>query len=333
MEHRCDAVVLATGGMGRLYRYTTNPVEATGDGIAMAARAGALLADMEFVQFHPTALAIGRDPMPLVTEAVRGEGATLVNDLGERFMLAIHPDAELAPRDVVARAIFEQLQRGRTVGLDARRAIGARFPQAFPTVFRFCMDAGIDPRVQNIPVAPAAHYLMGGIAVDEWGRTSLAGLWACGETSATGVHGANRLASNSLLEALVYGSRVAADIAGAPHRTASEHRASSGANTQDLRRIGPTEAQAINDLRNVMYANVGLVRNDAGLREALARIAGLEATVARAGTLRNLLVIGRLIVEAALARHESRGSHYRSDYPQSDEALAKRSFTRLRSVA
>src|SRR5579863_8489511 len=214
---RTGAVVLATGGIGRLYRYTTNPVEATGDGIAMAARAGALLADMEFVQFHPTALAIGRDPMPLVTEAVRGEGATLVNDLGERFMLPIHRDAELAPRDVVARAIFEQLQHGRTVGLDAREAIGAEFPEAFPTVFRFCMEAGIDPRVQNIPVAPAAHYLMGGIAVDEWGRTSLQNLWACGETSATGVHGANRLASNSLLEALVYGSRVAVDIANA-HR-------------------------------------------------------------------------------------------------------------------
>ena len=153
--------------------------------------------------------------MPLVTEAVRGEGAMLVNDLGERFMLAIHPDAELAPRDIVARAIFEQQQRGRTVGLDARTAIGARFPEAFPTVFGFCIAAGIDPRVQNIPVAPAAHYHMGGIAVDEWGRTSLEALWACGETSATGVHGANRLASNSLLEALVYGSRVATDIANA----------------------------------------------------------------------------------------------------------------------
>ncbi|HVA34253.1 MAG TPA: L-aspartate oxidase, partial [Candidatus Baltobacteraceae bacterium] len=190
-----DAVVLATGGIGRLYRYTTNPVQATGDGIAIAARAGALLADMEFVQFHPTALAIGRDPMPLVTEAVRGEGAVLLNDLGERFMLGLHPDAELAPRDVVARAIFEQLSAGRSVGLDARAAIGAHFPQAFPTVFGFCVAAGIDPRVQNIPIAPAAHYHMGGIAVDEWGRASLGRLWACGETSATGVHGANRLAS------------------------------------------------------------------------------------------------------------------------------------------
>ena len=214
------AVVLATGGIGRLYRYTTNPVEATGDGIAMAARAGATLSDMEFVQFHPTALAIGADPMPLVTEAVRGEGAILVNDLGERFMLAMHPDAELAPRDVVARAIFEQLQRGRLVGLDARASIGDKFPAEFPTVFGFCQAAGIDPRLARIPVAPAAHYFMGGIAVDEWGRASLPGLWACGECSASGVHGANRLASNSLLEALVYGSRVAESIANQPHDAA-----------------------------------------------------------------------------------------------------------------
>ncbi|HEX3369447.1 MAG TPA: L-aspartate oxidase [Candidatus Cybelea sp.] len=328
------AVVLATGGMGRLYRFTTNPVEATGDGIAMAARAGAMLADMEFVQFHPTALAIGRDPMPLVTEAVRGEGATLVNDLGERFMLAIHPDAELAPRDVVARAIFEQQQRGRTVGLDARTAIGASFPQAFPTVFRFCSEAGIDPRLQNIPVAPAAHYHMGGIAVDEWGRTSLDGLWACGETSATGVHGANRLASNSLLEALVYGSRVASDISGIRRQIPSLDRAHVPPGRGLVEgACDMTEAQAIDDLRNVMYANVGLVRNEAGLREAARRIAELERVPAGVTPLRNLLVAARLIAEAALARRESRGSHYRSDYPQADEALAKRSFTRLRSVA
>jgi L-aspartate oxidase len=334
VDFAAAAVVLATGGMGRLYRFTTNPVEATGDGIAMAARAGAMLADMEFVQFHPTALAIGRDPMPLVTEAVRGEGAILVNDLGERFMLAIHPDAELAPRDVVARAIFEQQQRGRTVGLDARAAVGAHFPQAFPTVFRFCSEAGIDPRLQNIPVAPAAHYHMGGIAVDEWGRTSLAGLWACGETSATGVHGANRLASNSLLEALVYGSRVATDISTTRASIPPLGPREVAAGLDDAGRTSVmTEAQAITDLRNVMYANVGLVRNDAGLREALRRIAELERVPAGMSPLRNLLVAGRLISEAALARRESRGSHYRSDYPQADEALAKRSFTRLRSVA
>ena len=323
---RGRAIVIATGGIGRLYRYTTNPVEATGDGIAMAARAGTLLADMEFVQFHPTALAIGRDPMPLVTEAVRGEGATLINDLGERFMLGIHPDAELGPRDVVARAIFEQLQRGRVVGLDARAAIGNAFATEFPTVFGFCMSAGIDPRVQRIPVAPAAHYHMGGVAVDEWGRTSLPGLWACGEASATGVHGANRLASNSLLEALVYGARVATDIA-------ATLPASGVHSTIPLPRFKARAgdyAQAISDLRNVMYANVGLVRNEVGLREALSRIDELNALFPTPNSeLRNLLVVGRLVARAALARKESRGSHYRTDYPSTDEALAKRSFTRL----
>jgi L-aspartate oxidase len=320
------AVILATGGIGRLYRYTTNPVEATADGIAMAARAGAMLSDMEFVQFHPTALAIGKDPMPLVTEAVRGEGATLVNDLGERFMLAVHPDAELAPRDVVARAIFEQLQRGRVVGLDARASIGELFPEEFPTVFRFCREAGIDPRNERIPVAPAAHYHMGGIAVDEWGASSIPGLWACGEVSATGVHGANRLASNSLLEALVYGSRVAENVRAA----AVESKDIPLAQRHAVVRSGKGEAQAISDLRNVMYANVGLVRNELGLREALARISELEAAFpAASNDLRNLLIAGRLITEAALARRESRGSHYRSDYPQTDEHFAKRSFTRL----
>ncbi|HTU71678.1 MAG TPA: L-aspartate oxidase [Candidatus Baltobacteraceae bacterium] len=320
------AVVLATGGIGRLYRYTTNPVEATGDGIAMAARAGATLADMEFVQFHPTALAVGLDPMPLVTEAVRGEGAVLLNDLGERFMLAIHPDAELAPRDVVARAIFEQMQRGRLVGLDAREAIGEQFPQEFPTVFGFCQSAGIDPRAARIPVAPAAHYHMGGIAVDEWGRSSVAGLWACGETSATGVHGANRLASNSLLEALVYGSRVAESIALShpePLDAAGDERSPAESSDADHNDV-------IGDLRNLMHTNVGLVRNEFGLREALSRIEDLERGFPRAGNdLRNLLVVARLIAEAALSRKESRGSHYRSDYPATDEALAKRSFTHL----
>jgi L-aspartate oxidase len=323
------AVVLATGGIGRLYRYTTNPVEATGDGIAMAARAGAMLADMEFVQFHPTALAIGKDPMPLVTEAVRGEGAVLLNDLGERFMLAIHPDAELAPRDVVARAIFEQLQRGRLVGLDARNTIGAAFPHEFPTVFGFCQAAGIDPRTARIPVAPAAHYYMGGIAVDEWGRASIEGLWACGEASATGVHGANRLASNSLLEALVYGSRVAENIASNQTDVALADPQSRIYAVEPE----PPEIQAASDLRNVMYANVGLVRNEFGLREALSRINELRRDFPNAANeLRNLLVVARLIAEAALARKESRGSHYRSDHPSTNEALAKRSFTRLVSA-
>ncbi len=186
--------------------------------------------------------------------------------------------------------------------------------------------------MQNIPVAPAAHYHMGGIAVDEWGRTSLDRLWACGETSATGVHGANRLASNSLLEALVYGSRVAGDIANAnlaQRTTGSLHAPSRG----HSRRPSTTTAQALSDVRNVMYSNVGLVRHESSLREALARIEDLSAEFGETPELRNLLVVGRLIADAAIARHESRGSHYRSDYPQTDEAFAKRSFTRLRSVA
>jgi L-aspartate oxidase len=339
------AVVLATGGIGRLYRYTTNPLSATGDGIAIAARAGAMLADMEFVQFHPTALAVGADPMPLVTEAVRGEGATLVNDLGERFMLGIHPDAECAPRDIVARAVFEQIRRGRVVTLDARSAIGNAFPERFPTVFKFCMEYGIDPRTQRIPIAPAAHYHMGGIAVDAWGRSSLPGLWACGEVSATGVHGANRLASNSLLEALVYGTRVATNIQNTAQNTErspsaipnafTETNASPAAKTNEhIRSKSADAAQAVDDLRAVMYANVGLIRNARGLQEALARIAELEpiGEIERArgdDELRNLLIVGRLITEAALARRESRGSHYRSDYPATDEAFAKRSFTKL----
>ena len=322
------ATVLATGGIGRLYLATTNPPQACGDGLAMAARAHALLADCEFVQFHPTALAIGADPMPLVTEAIRGEGATLINDLGERFMPEIHTDAELAPRDVVARAIFEQLRRGRSVGLDATSCVGDAFPRRFPTVFASCMHAGIDPRVQRIPVAPAAHYHMGGVAVNEWGRTSLSGLWACGECSATGVHGANRLASNSLLEALVYGTRVATDILNAEN-------AQSATTLHYERPHGDDdETQAVRDLRNLMYANVGLVRDGRGLHEALLRIETLKLQHPVARTeLRNLLVVARLIADAAYLRMESRGSHYRLDFPHADPALAHRSFRRLEPVA
>jgi len=326
---RADATILATGGVGRVYRYTTNPPEATGDGIAMAARAGAVLGDMEFVQFHPTALAVARDPLPLVTEAIRGEGAILRNDLGVRFMLDEHPDGELAPRDVVARGIFFQQRAGRTVSLDAREAIGERFPQKFPTVFAYCMEAGIDPRRVAIPVTPAAHYHMGGIAVDAWGRSSLPGLWACGETSATGVHGANRLASNSLLEALVYATRVATDILNSAPPPAAHTPPYAHATAPD-----ESCEQAVSDLRSVMYANVGLVRDDAGLREALSRIATLQDACAPQSTeLRNLSTVARLIAQAALARRESRGSHYRSDYPHTRSSYAKRSFTTLQGVA
>jgi len=208
------AVVLATGGIGHLYAVTTNPHEASGLGLAIAARAGAVIADPEFLQFHPTAIMVGLDPAPLATEALRGEGATLINSKGERFMLKAHPLAELAPRDIVARGVFAEISAGRGAWLDAREALGPHFAEKFPTVHMSCLAAGIDPAKQPIPVATAAHYHMGGIAVDARGRTSLHGLWAGGEVSSTGAHGANRLASNSLLEAVVYAARIAEDIVG-----------------------------------------------------------------------------------------------------------------------
>ncbi len=315
------ATIVATGGLGQVYACTTNPSQATGDGVAMAARAGATLADMEFVQFHPTAIDIGADPMPLATEALRGEGATLVLSDGTRFMEGEHPNAELAPRDVVARAIYRRLADGDAAFLDARTAIGDGFPRRFPTVFAACTSAGIDPRNQLIPVAPAAHYHMGGIAVDRWGRTSLPRLWACGEASATGIHGANRLASNSLLEAVVYGSRVAEDVKRqyepAPARIV-QHRAPPRIATRP-------EGQIVNSLRQLMYERAGVIRNGKDLQAALDTIAQFECDAIETRT-RNLLTVGRLIATAALERKESRGSHYREDYPATNPTLAKRSF-------
>ena len=318
------ATILATGGLGQVYLHTTNPSQATGDGVAIAARAGATLADMEFVQFHPTAIDIGIDPMPLATEAIRGEGATLVLSDGTRFMEGVHPSAELAPRDVVARAIYRRRLEGQRTFLDARSAVGNAFPQRFPTAFAACTAAGIDPRTQLIPVAPAAHYHMGGIAVDRWGRTSMPGLWACGEASATGIHGANRLASNSLLEAVVYGSRVADDVKN-QHRPMKPQ--SSPVSTS-LSASDQSDVPIVTSLRKLMYERVGVIRKAAELEAALERIVGLEDQATQTRT-RNLLTIGRLIAIAALRRKESRGSHYREDYPVTDATFAKRSFTKL----
>jgi L-aspartate oxidase len=323
--HLAPAVVLATGGLGQLFLHTTNPKEATGDGLAMAVRAGARLVDLEFVQFHPTALATGADPMPLLTEALRGEGAVLVDETGRRFMPAEHPDAELAPRDVVARAIWRQLMEGHQVFLDAREAVGEEFPEHFPTVFHLCQEHGLDPRTQPIPVAPAAHYHMGGIDVDENGRTSLPGLWACGEVAATGVHGANRLASNSLLEALVFGARVADDLrAGLPAERSPRRRLVSGP-ASGL--ATPGDAGLIATVRRLMWEKVGLVRDEAGLAAAVAELKSLAAAHPRAsGEARNLLCVARLVAEAALERRESRGGHYRSDFPESDPAWQRRLY-------
>lgn len=320
---RARATVLAAGGLGGLYAVTTNPPGVRGHAMGMAARAGAVIADPEFVQFHPTAIATGADPAPLATEALRGEGAILVNDLGERFMPAIHKDAELAPRDIVARANFRQIQAGRKVFLDTREALGARILTAFPTVAKYCKDAGIDPVNDPIPVTPAAHYHMGGVKVDETGRASLPGLWVCGEASCTGLHGANRLASNSLLEAIVYGARIAADISGlepvrsnmAPFPGIVWNQEAGDAAEEHLRNL-----KAVQDLRQVMTHLVGVERNATDLTEALRRIADLEANgqgVTRAFL--NMTSSATLVAAGALLRTESRGGHFRTDFPETSE--------------
>ncbi|MCP4664391.1 MAG: L-aspartate oxidase [bacterium] len=319
--HRAAAVVLATGGLGQLYARTTNPTAATGDGLAMAARAGARLADLEFVQFHPTALEAGEDPLPLVTEAVRGEGGKLLNDAGERFMLAEHPRAELAPRDVVARAIWRQQQAGRRVLLDATHlgtttAGDAVFPGRFPTVYEHCRRLGIDPCREPIPVTPAAHYSMGGIAVDALGRSSLAGLWACGEVASTGVHGANRLASNSLLEALVFGVRVAEDLRAWTASQQAIRPVSSDVVWREEVGSHHAEAPRREAIRRLMWDHAGLVRHHDGLTAALDELDELAWELGRPSETGNLLTVARLIVAAALVRKESRGAHHRVDYPQ-----------------
>ena len=298
------AVVLATGGLGGLYGGTTNPTGAIGRGLALAGRAGAVLRDMEFVQFHPTAIVCGADPMPLATEALRGEGAILVNGRGERFMAGV-PGRELAPRDVVARAIFAEISRGEPVFLDARPALGARFAARFPAVAALCAGAGIDPVQQAIPVRPAAHYHMGGLKVDTEGRTSLAGLYACGEVASTGLHGANRLASNSLLEAVVFARRIAAAIG--------------GENAAAVRPSCPAAAEApelpaadLAALRTLMDADAGVVRQADGLSRVLARLGRLAAAGPVAP---DAVAVAIAIAATALKRHESRGGHARADYP------------------
>ncbi|MDX1999596.1 MAG: L-aspartate oxidase [Thermoanaerobaculia bacterium] len=320
---RAPAVVLATGGIGRLYRATTNPPEVTGDGLAMAARAGARVSDVEFVQFHPTALAApGADPMPLLTEALRGEGAVLLDATGHRFMLDEHPDAELAPRDIVARAIFRRVAAGERVTLDARAAVGERFPERFPTVFELCQRHGLDPRVEPIPVSPAEHYHMGGVTTDVHGRTTLPGLWACGEAASNGVHGANRLASNSLLDGLVFGARVAHGIR---HDSPPPIRVAAWPEPppRDASRLptSPAGAAKLLELRTAASLGAGVVRDAAGLETMLDQLASFEPHVTEmGGEGRNLLLVGRLVASAALARPESRGGHYRRDFPEPDPA-------------
>ncbi len=315
------ATILATGGIGGLYAVTTTPTAMKGQGLGLAALAGAVIADAEFMQFHPTAMDLpGRsalDPAPLATEALRGEGATLIDRKGRAFMQDYDPRGDLAPRDVVSRAVADQIARGKGAFLDARTAIGARFPAEFPAVFKACMAAGLDPRTTPIPVAPAAHYHMGGIATDLDGRTSLVGLYAAGECASTGVHGANRLASNSLLEAAVFGARAGRAAA---DETASQGPILPAAPAPDL------PEDALWSLRLAMSRDAGVLRSEAGLRRLLSEIASMEDRYGQTPE----LVAARLTAEGAFSRRESVGAHARADYP--DRAMARRRFITVGST-
>ncbi|MFD7854888.1 L-aspartate oxidase [Streptomyces microflavus] len=333
---RAPSVVLATGGMGQVFSATTNPSVSTGDGVALALRAGAEVSDLEFVQFHPTVLFLGADSegqQPLVSEAVRGEGAHLVDAAGTRFMLGQHELAELAPRDIVAKAITRQMHEHGTehMYLDARHFGARMWEQRFPTILAACRAHGIDPVTEPIPVAPAAHYASGGIRTDLRGRTTVPGLYACGEVACTGVHGANRLASNSLLEGLVFAERIAADIAETrPPRTEPAEAAGEGSD-EPVALLAPEARTAI---QRTMTRGAGVLRSAASLAtaaeelEALHRSAAADADAADpkdavpgvdAWEVTNLLLVSRVLVAAAREREETRGCHWREDRPDRDD--------------
>ncbi len=318
------AIVLATGGCGQLFRVSTNPEIATGDGVALAYRAGAEVQDMEFIQFHPTALRLPGVPIFLISEAVRGEGGILRNAAGERFMPSYHESAELAPRDVVARAIVSEMHRTATdrVYLDITHLAPERVTARFPQIYRHCLAHGVDITKEPAPVSPAAHYIMGGVRTNTWGETTIAGLFACGEVACTGVHGANRLASNSLLETVVFAKRIIERTL-SPANGAAEPLG-------DARELPPfaDEGGGVPDrtsLQALMWDKVGIVRDGGGLADATRRLSAWRAALPEPNDrpsheLANMLLAGRLMAEAALIREESRGAHYRTDFPEPREA-------------
>jgi L-aspartate oxidase len=335
-----SAVLLATGGLGQLYRNTTNPGVATGDGVAMAFRAGAEVSDMEFIQFHPTALYLKKAPRFLLSEALRGEGAYLRNLEMDRFMPKYHPMAELAPRDVVARAIVHELDVSRAkdpvVYLDLTHLDPDHVKARFPRIYATCLQYNIDITTELIPIRPAAHYAMGGIRSDLNGRSTLPGLYVAGEAAATGVHGANRLASNSLLEGLVFGAR-----AGQAMRKELGKHAATIRPAQPLASNGPIDApieQVMGEIQDLMWRDVGIVRTEATLKRALDQLTEVCARVAhpqtrRAFEARNIHLVGTLVARAALAREESRGAHYRLDFPaHNDVKFLKHSVIKGESI-
>jgi L-aspartate oxidase len=333
-EYACRHLILATGGAGQMYRVSTNPAVATGDGIALAYRAGAEVMDMEFVQFHPTALKLSGVQPFLISEAVRGEGGELRDTRGERFMTDYHPKAELAPRDVVARAIVERMEATGAdhVLLDVTHLNRAHVIARFPQIYRFCLDAGLDITREPIPVSPAAHYTMGGVRTNVWGETTLAGLYACGECACTGVHGANRLASNSLLETVVFAQRVVQRTVEAPGGSAPPTAEAFDLSEPVAAEAGRPSREA---LQSLMWEDVGIVRDAQGLSRAKSALAAWDAALEgersegggdgrvaptrEAQELGDLVLCSRLVTEAALRREESRGAHYRRDFPEPRE--------------
>jgi L-aspartate oxidase len=322
-----SAVLLATGGMGQLYLNTTNPPVATGDGVAMAYRAGAEVTDLEFIQFHPTALYLKKAPRFLLSEALRGEGAYLRNMEMLRFMAKHHPMAELAPRDVVARAIMHELERSRAkdpvVYLDLTHLEEAHIRRRFPRIYATCLQYNIDIANELVPIRPAAHYAMGGVRTDLDGRATLPGLYAAGEAAGTGVHGANRLASNSLLEGLVFGARAGTKMRDELKMPARKTQSLPPAAYSNGPVSVPVEA-SVTQIQELMWKQAGIVRTAAGLKQAIARLEEISTQVSRPQSrrefeARNLQIAGLLVARSALAREESRGAHYRTDFPDHND--------------
>jgi L-aspartate oxidase len=340
-ELRASATLLATGGAGQVFRETTNPSVATGDGIALAYDAGARVADLEFVQFHPTALNVPGAPRFLISEALRGDGARLINRQGEAFMPRYHVDGDLAPRDVVARSIVRESQRtAGPICLSLAHLDAAYVRRRFPTITAMCSTVGLDLARDPIPVGPAAHYMMGGVETDVWGRTSTPALFAAGEVACTGVHGANRLASNSLLEGLVFGARAAVAMQQGPASAVSKAdrvvvrtgEFQPPATSRQLQTSDQPPATGP-DIRDLMWQSVGLFRSRAGLEDAAARLDAAAASIgsdSAGGSIRSLAIVARLITRAALRRQESRGGHFRDDFPDRDDVHWKRHFVDIK---